>query len=301
MAFAFDTSRGLQDNLRRVAKAQLSKAESRLSDPGDDVESAIHDARKRMKKLRGLLRLVRPGLGDTYDTENAALRDAARGLAPVRDAQVMVKTVGALSELAEEQEGAPELLTDLQDWAASRRDAVLSDEGLKDRMTETVAALAGIRNRGDHWSLDRKPAKILKGGLKKTYGRARKRFEEADEASEGALLHDLRKRVKYHSYHCRLLMPAWPEAMQARKETASALAEDLGDDHDLAVLAATLKSEGEEAGIEPAALRLAEGLIRTRSALLRQEALARGPQLFADSPKDLAQRLSRSWALASPG
>ena len=50
--------------------------------------ATVHDVRKRCKKVRGLLRLVRPGLGPDYRRANADVRDAARELSSLRDAHV---------------------------------------------------------------------------------------------------------------------------------------------------------------------------------------------------------------------
>ena len=53
----------------------------RRSPTGDDPVEAIHDARKRIKKTRALLRLARPGLKTkAYRRRNRELRDTGRGM-----------------------------------------------------------------------------------------------------------------------------------------------------------------------------------------------------------------------------
>ena len=71
-------SESLQNATRRVAREQLSKAIREIEDRTLDTDSTVHQVRKRIKKLRGLLRIVRPGLGKVYKRENDSLRDAAR-------------------------------------------------------------------------------------------------------------------------------------------------------------------------------------------------------------------------------
>ena len=67
----------------------------------------MHEARKDMKKLRALLRLVRGELGDrVYAFENTCFRDTARELSGVRDADVMLATLGDLEERYGELPGA---------------------------------------------------------------------------------------------------------------------------------------------------------------------------------------------------
>ena len=86
--------------MRRVARGRIDHALDELRGKSDSTrEEAVHEARKDMKKLRALLRLVRGELGDrVYAAENACFRDTARELSGVRDADVMLATLGDLEE-----------------------------------------------------------------------------------------------------------------------------------------------------------------------------------------------------------
>ena len=79
MSYRFDVDESAAAAVRRIADEQLGAARASLASAGGgDTASAVHDCRKRCKKLRGLVRLVRPALGKQYKAVNAALRDAAR-------------------------------------------------------------------------------------------------------------------------------------------------------------------------------------------------------------------------------
>src|ERR671917_266737 len=97
-SFRFDPAAPVPDEVRRVALGRIDHALDELRGRSDSSrEEAVHEARKDMKKLRALLRLLRGELGDRVRArENAAFRDAARELAGVRDADVMLETLGAL-------------------------------------------------------------------------------------------------------------------------------------------------------------------------------------------------------------
>ena len=71
-----------------------------LSSPADknDRDEAIHEARKSIKKVRALLRLVSAELGGTYPRENARLRDIARRLSEFRDAFAIIETFDDLKK-----------------------------------------------------------------------------------------------------------------------------------------------------------------------------------------------------------
>jgi hypothetical protein len=64
MSFRIDPDRPIRKNVRRLARHQLDRALADLAEPGAlGLEETVHDVRKRCKKVRGLIRLVRPGLG----------------------------------------------------------------------------------------------------------------------------------------------------------------------------------------------------------------------------------------------
>ena len=72
--------------LRRITLGQFDRAVQGLTDPSIDRDVGIHTARKTMKRLRGMLRMVRDEVGThAYRQENAVLRDTSRKLAPARE------------------------------------------------------------------------------------------------------------------------------------------------------------------------------------------------------------------------
>src|SRR5918997_4732474 len=98
----------LPDEIRRVARGRIDHALDELRGKSDSTrEEAVHEARKDMKKLRALLRLVRGDLGDrVYRRENQCFRDTARELSGMRDADVMLATLGDLEARYGELPGA---------------------------------------------------------------------------------------------------------------------------------------------------------------------------------------------------
>ena len=99
MAFCFHVNESLAKGTKRLARKQMDRALDQLSVPTRSVgDEAVHDARRRFKRIRALLRLVRKSLGKRrYNRENACFRDAGRPLTEVRDAQVLVVTFEELT------------------------------------------------------------------------------------------------------------------------------------------------------------------------------------------------------------
>ncbi len=294
MTYRFKPGRALPGEIRRVADDQIGRALDALDRSGEDVEEAVHDLRKRMKKLRGLVRLLRPGLGKSYNSENAEFRDIARQFSAIRDAQVLSETLESLAANTPGEESVEGMFVPLFEWAETRRRRVLKDRDIHSRFEDTRQRLEGARRRLDVWRLDEMPEAAMKAGLKKTYKRARKRYLEARDATDPELLHEWRKRVKYHWYHCRLLREAWPEMLSAQIDALDELNECLGDDHDIVVLTRTLRRDAPDTMPQPARQALMQ-LAMDRSLALRRRAFEVAPHVMVETESALARRIAGYW------
>ncbi|MEZ4569166.1 MAG: hypothetical protein R2849_02320 [Thermomicrobiales bacterium] len=76
MAYRLEPDEALDVGVRRIATEQVEKALAELDDSDLDRHATVHQVRKRCKKIRGLLRLVRPGL------ENYSTRTSHSGMRP---------------------------------------------------------------------------------------------------------------------------------------------------------------------------------------------------------------------------
>src|SRR5215469_16277778 len=99
MLFRLTHDESAPRGLRRVAREEIDSAVAHLRvKTASKRDESVHKARKSIKKLRGLVRLLTPELGDAGKRENAALRDLGRTLSSVRDAAAIVETVDLLSK-----------------------------------------------------------------------------------------------------------------------------------------------------------------------------------------------------------
>jgi CHAD domain-containing protein len=284
---------GLAAGLTRVAAGRAEKALERLreSSAGEaETADAIHGARKDMKKLRTVLRLLRDEFGTKYyKQENARFRDAARALSETRDAEVKLETLDALAEhgdelpaeaveawrkiLARDREAATNAARDEPAVAA----AISSIE-------EGLAAIEGWGLEGDSWAM-------IDSALTRTYRRGHRALKAAEEGRGEAEFHEWRKRAKDLWYELRLLSAAWSGPLEATAEEAHRLSDLLGDHHDLAVLREDLheRNLGEE---ETVAL---EAAIGRRQEELAAEAFPLGRRLYAERSRDFSRRMRRYW------
>jgi CHAD domain-containing protein len=275
----------LPEGVARIARGRIDHAIDELRGNSDSTpEEAVHEARKDLKKLRALLRMARGELGeDTFARENACFRDAGRELAGVRDRDVMLDTLKAL----ELPNGLGwELRKTLQ--AHGARDG---DGARQAAASGVVAMLREARGRVDDWPLERDSFAALEEGLERTYRRGRRDFKAARSAPSVEALHEWRKRVKELWYHHTLLRPIWPPVMQAVGDEAHELADRLGDDHDLAMLAAWVREHAD------ADAEFFEAVDRRRGEL-QADAMTLGARLYADKPSGYVRRLRRIWKAA---
>src|SRR5688572_25886705 len=80
---------------RRVARRELELIlREVLTVTNGDSSGAVQEACKHFKKIRALLQLLRPRLGDAlYKRESAALRKAVHRMSPIRDAHARLLTI----------------------------------------------------------------------------------------------------------------------------------------------------------------------------------------------------------------
>jgi CHAD domain-containing protein len=115
-------------------------------------------------------------------------------------------------------------------------------------------------------------------GIDRAYRRGRKGYKGASHASTEEL-HQWRKRAKDLWYHHRLIKDANPSVVAAYAKDAHQLSDLLGDDHDLAVVRATIVHQDPPAATAPVDLDPVVDLIDERRSELQAEARACPPAL----------------------
>lgn len=276
---------------RRIAIEQFDKAIGEIDDDALRLAEKVHQIRKRCKKLRGLIRLVRPVFSG-YEIENATFRDAARAFSGVRDSDALIETYDDLTKTYDDQ-------IERRTFAPIRRQLTLSRQCAETAVVDDArleafrAALKAARGRAYLWRLDADGFDAIGDGVTKTYRRARKAMACAAEARTAEAFHTRRKRMKYHWHHARLQTSIWPMVLKPHRTAAKRLSDMLGDYHDLAVFRRRL-IDGPDPIIGET-LEVLVGLTGQRQAVLEAETFALGRRLLAEPPKALAARWAAYW------
>ena len=279
--------------VQRMAVEQLDKAVEQLGCPDGKRDAHIHEARKAIKRLRALVRLVRGDLRDEmYALENQCYRDVGQRLSGLRDAAVLVETLDHLVESLG-KDAPNSRFARVRTWLVERRDRTYVDSS-NQVVQEVIADLAQARERLENWKLQREGWGGIRMGVQRIYARGRRDFAAAYALPSDEAFHDWRKQVKYLWYHTQILENIWPSVMQALIEELDQLGELLGEDHDLAVLRATVLAEFPRAGATATVLALERRVDERRSRMQAQVRLL-GERIYLERPRAFSRRLGGYW------
>jgi CHAD domain-containing protein len=311
------------EGLRRMALGQLDLAIEMMDAPDGSPpdEKAVHETRKALKRLRALVRLLRPELGEeAFARESAALRGAGRRLAAARDAEVMVSTLDGVLKRAPRKLARRRRVRELRRAVVAERElAAARAIGDAAWRAQVLDELWAIRHRVIGWRLeDTAGIETIEPGLQRIYRQGRNRYRRAarGKGDRGRALHEWRKRVKDLRYAAEMLDRREPAAggSGARRKRggkparttpvgklarrADELAEVLGEEHDLAVLAERI---GAGTGRQKLGRRSRKALqkpIARRRRKLRARALREGARLYRRRPKRFVRWMRRAFERA---
>ncbi|MGM4982329.1 MULTISPECIES: CHAD domain-containing protein [Rhizobium] len=298
MSYRIRPDRPLDDEVQRVAAHQLGKAMAVLTDRPQGLHEAVHAARKNIKRVRGLYRLIAPRAREFQQQENDRLRDMARTLSGVRDATALIEVSHYLQATATSEDEL-HALARVTEVLTTRRDRLSEAEtDLEDKAQAAIAtcgeAIQALKGASFE-SGRRDTARLFQKSWRRNGDKAMQALSECQgEAAHAESFHDLRKRSQDCWMHHMLLRDVWPAAMHAKQLEAKALVDVLGRYLDLSILSGVADREPHLFNGSDDRARLLEAII-SRQQTAREEALNRGRWVFADKPEREARTIKRLW------
>ncbi len=262
-----------------------------------DRDEAVHEARKRFKKLRAVVRLVRDEIGDdVYQQENTCYRDAGRLLSDVRDAAVMVQTLDDIADYFADHlrpDAFREIRARLSAAHHQTRQWVLDEENT---VAKVIAMVEEAQNRIPKWPIENhnEDFGLLAPSLKRVYKRGLNRLEDACADPTPEHFHEWRKRVKYLWYHIRILKPVWLEVMDALADDIHLLSDYLGDHHDLSELRQAVLDSTDYFN-NKSDLHTLLALIDKRRNELVMLSYPLGQRVYVETPSQFVSRIAGYW------
>jgi CHAD domain-containing protein len=294
MAFHLKSNESVPEAVRRIVSEEVDAAAGQLT-AGDGVnrDEAIHEARKSVKKVRAVLRLVQPELGATWRLENRRLRDIGRKLSEFRDAAAIIESLDCLKEKYREELG-PHTLDSIRRGLVARKGQAERNAGIEQVLNKLAAGLRSAGKRAQTWPIEKDGFPAIGPGLGRTFSRGRRALALVQDNPSPESCHEWRKCVKDHWYHVRLLEHVWIDIMQAYERALKDLETCLGDDHNLVVLRDKVLAEPAFYG-RGGEIDVFLGVVDKRQKELRDRALAFGERIYAEKPAQFTRRMERLW------
>jgi CHAD domain-containing protein len=274
----------------RVAENLIDSITDSREPPKQEEGEYIHNVRTTIKRLRALLRLIRPVVGETFfNLENARLRKAGQRFAVARDVEVARQTLKTLPVSGEpEKQAVAAALAGLENKTQPGTGLGEALREIREDLEQTKGNLQRLPLVNGEWE-------VVEPGLEDVYRQSRKRMNRALQDGGDEAFHKWRIRVKNLLYELELLEPVWPKRMDKVTSRLSKLQDKIGRDHDMVVLKALLQKTPERFGGTEAVERVIRSL-EGKSRKLRHAAEPIGEKIFARKPRRFVRKLGRHWS-----
>ena len=297
MAYSLKAGETVPESVKRIITEEVDSAIEHLEKGRpEERDEAIHEARKSVKKIRGVLRLIQPEISRSfYIQENKRLRDLGRKLSEIRDAAAIIEVFNGLADKyrAELRE---DVIASIRDGLHKNKVETESASNVDAIVRRAISEFKQLRKRLANVSLETDGWNTIGPGLRKYYRLGRKAMAIVAHDGTPENYHAWRKRAKDHWYHVRLLEKLWSDVMEAHEKSLKALESCLGDDHNLVVLKQKLGDDPARFGSEEP-LELFTTLADRRGQELRKEAIELGQRVYALKPRRMEKNLAKLWHL----
>jgi CHAD domain-containing protein len=261
---------------RRLILEDIAAARSGLRDPRLTPEEAVHNARRRLKRIRSILKILRPALRSRYAAYQSEVRSVARRLAVHRDADVLHATATDLRAAAGpgERPFIERVLGSLDEGARYWRKRIAPAPVLLafSELEADAEDLPGPRNGG----------RLYKAAVERAYRRGHRSMQRAWKTQNAADLHRWRKDAKDLWHLLEIAERRLPRKIARHAARLDTLAEILGLDHDYWITSEHMRSIAAEGASE----ETAHLLVAARRKRLQKDALRRGRKLYRRRPKE---------------
>ncbi len=285
MARTLKLQKPVGEAIRSLAGGLSAAAERELQKAADMAN--VHQARRALKRLRSLIRLVRPAIGKAEAKDaGRAIKLAADGLAGARRQEALSLAVSRLTLPGDLRAG-------LEAVIGRRLGPGHAPDQLQAGVQQALEGIAAFRRATKRWPLPKSDRRFCVDGLERTYAKARKALKRATGSGRADDLHEARKHVIHNLHHLDMLRALWPEILGPWVAELTVLREALGDFNDLDELRSLTDelAEDERAPVRAVIDAAAAGLVKSAAGKARL--------LYAEKPAAFSARMEAMWQKAS--
>lgn len=277
--------------VRDILLTHIDAATARLERGRLMADLDVHGARKSIKRARAILKLLRPTLAArSFALSKVNLRDAGRALSKVRDAKVIGERFDEMLQQADVPPSSISALTGSLHAAVAASGCRATTEP-NDAAT-ALANLAAARRRLARASLSALDWSPLGVGFRSIYRSGRRHMPGKADSGSVEVMHEWRKWVKSYWHALEVFAPVRPRQIGRTIRSVRHLADLLGEDHDLALLAERLRANHESPD-EP--VRALLNAVERRRRRLGWRAIRIGKATYAQPPAVMEKQLRHDW------
>lgn len=264
-----------------------------------DPHVGIHDARKQLKKIRAIIRLIRDDIPEKeYNRANTYFRDIGRMLSDARDTSALLEVTMAL-QASMESASLKASLEQVVHHLTAKKSAVTRYQFNQDHLLERAQeAFAPAENYIQHLKTTHQGFEALSASIERVYRRGKLVMEESVSHPKPENYHQWRKRVKYLRYQVDALSPIWPAMMNTLEDELHELTNALGADHDLYLLHQTILTGNLNEQNDWMPLF---HLFATQRKRYETKAMNLGHKLYFWEPSQFSRWLQASWKASQSG
>ena len=298
MSFELHGRKHIEDELTKMVRQRLrNTAHALTTSAGSQFRSAVYESRKSVKKVRAVAALLTEAGAKLPRRDRKRLKSVARALSRVRDRTAIIDTFDRVRRRYPRQftEHTYGILRRSLVTARDRSDARAQRDGV---VAETAEHLEKTRKSAKGWTSPSIKWSDMIAIVADSYRRSRNAMKRARVTGQSATLHRWRKELKTLLYQLRLARPMMTGVAPLIAELKR-LQTELGDDHNLVVLGATLRGCRDLRSMR-ADMRKIERLATRMRQPLRRRAFALGRRLHLRKPEAFARWLRASFKQARP-
>ncbi len=272
-----------------IAGTEFEVAMAQLKRFSADPETSVHQCRRSIKRLRALLRTGITVPGADPRPHDVRLRNAARVLAPIRDASQAERLLGRVLSSHPELES----LKSLDILTRENIDTDVSVKKARARLRDAQERFPELFAPREAWTIA-----AFATGIEASYVRAATELFRFSRKHSDRIGHSWRKEVQCLANQMKILTPLRSEFLAGFLKRLSELAGLLGQHNDLAVLRTRLKARRKKLPKKTHATLLE--VVKADQRRLRKAAIKLGDDLFGMSPHDFRSLLLSEFADAQP-
>jgi hypothetical protein len=294
MAFILNPKQSIRQGLKHVVRKELRRACGHLE---HTRETGVHEARKSVKKVRAVVKLLQLVDEDVFDKDARRLRSAGQTLSILRDADAVIGTFDQVRRRFRQRLSEPA-------YGTMRRQLVGAKARLMRRakadgsLAHVVHTLGAVRRSVKRWRVPAIAASDCPRLLMDSYRASRSAMEDARSSPSPSALHRWRRRVKTFWYQLRVAESLAP-SLRGEIRDFEQLETWLGEHHNLVVLQMAM-ADGVAFQRMPAQVRAMAALSITVQGELQRKAFRLGQRLLAERPKAFERRQRRAFSPAKP-